>query len=91
MKITAIEVHPLRVELREPFAFSQWTFHQRQTTLVEVRTDQGVTGWGEAYGPALPNASAVRDFFAPMLVGHDPRDTEALWHFLFARSLDYGQ
>ncbi len=91
MKITAIDVHPLRVELREPFAFSQWTFRHRETTLVSVRTDEGLEGWGEAYGPAAPNAAAVRDFFAPHLVGRDPRDTEALWHFLYARSVDYGQ
>jgi D-galactarolactone cycloisomerase len=91
VKITAIEVFPLRAGLREPFGFSQWTFTHRETTLVSIHTDQGITGWGEAYGPALPNASALRDFFAPQLVGRDPRDTEALWHYLFARSLDYGQ
>ena len=91
VKITAIRVYPLRAKLREPFAFSQWTFRHRETTLVSVSTDEGLTGWGEAYGPALPSASAVRDFFAPQIVGRDPRDTEALWHFLFARSVDYGQ
>jgi D-galactarolactone cycloisomerase len=91
VKITAIHVYPLRVELRAPFAFSQWTFRHRETTLVSVDTDEGLTGWGEAYGPASPNAAAVRDFFAPQLAGRDPRDTEALWHFLFARSIDYGQ
>jgi len=91
VKITAVEVYPLRAELREPFAFSQWTFRHRETTLVAVRTDQGLTGWGEAYGPSAPNAAAVREFFAPQILGRDPRDTEELWHFLFARSLDYGQ
>jgi D-galactarolactone cycloisomerase len=91
VKITSIRAHPLRVKLREPFAFSQWTFHHRETTLVEVRTDEGLAGWGEAYGPASPSAVAVEDFFAPMLLGRDPRDTESLWQFLFARSLDYGQ
>ncbi len=91
MKITAIRAYPLRVELSEPFAFSQWTFHHRETTLVEVDTDAGIIGWGEAYGPASPNAAVVRDFFGPMLLGRDPRDTEALWQYLFARSLDYGQ
>ncbi|HYM12658.1 MAG TPA: mandelate racemase/muconate lactonizing enzyme family protein [Bryobacterales bacterium] len=91
MKITGIHAHPLRAPLKEPFAYSQWTLHSRETTLVEVETDEGITGWGEAYGPTRPSASAVRDFFAPLLLGRDPRDTEALWHFLFARSVDYGQ
>jgi len=91
VKITAIEVHPLRVELDAPFAFSQWTFRHRETTLVEIRTDEGITGWGEAYGPSAPSAAALRDFFGPQMLGRDPRDTETLWHYLFARSLDYGQ
>ena len=84
-------MHPLRAALREPFGYSQRTLHHRETTLVEVRTDEGLIGWGEAYGPALPSACALRDFFAPQLLGRDPRDTESLWHFMFARSVDYGQ
>jgi len=91
VKIIAIRAHPLRVELRAPFAFLQWRFTHRETTLVSVCTDEGLVGWGEAYGPAMPSASVVRDFFAPLLAGRDPRDTEALWHFLYARSFDYGQ
>ncbi len=59
--------------------------------LVEITTDSGLTGWGEAYGPARPAASAVDDFLGPLLIGHDPRDTESLWHTMFARSIDYGQ
>ncbi len=91
MKITAVEAYPLRAELREPFGFSQWTFRKRETTLVAVRTDEGLTGWGEAYGPSAPPAVALREFLGPLVLGRDPRDTEALWHLLFARSLDYGQ
>jgi D-galactarolactone cycloisomerase len=91
VKITAIEAYPLVTELEEPFGFSQWTFRRRETTVVAVRTDQGLTGWGEAYGPSGPSAAALRDFLGPQVVGRDPRDTETLWHFLFARSLDYGQ
>ena len=91
MKITAIRTYPLEAELKESFGFSQWEYSRRTTMLVEISTDSGVTGWGEAYGPSKPAASAVADFFAPLLIGRDPRDTEALWHFLFARSIDYGQ
>lgn len=59
--------------------------------LVEVRTDDGLTGWGEAYGPAKLTGAIVREFLGPMLVGRDPRDVEANWHRLYARSVDYGQ
>lgn len=91
MKIKNISTFHLRGELKRPFAYSQARLTHRQTTLVAVETEEGVTGWGEAYGPPPPIIATVRDYFAPLLSGRDPRDTEALWDFLFARSLDYGQ
>src|SRR5213593_1384535 len=91
MKITSIQTHTLEAALQQNFAYSQWEYSRRSTMLVEISTDEGIQGWGEAYGPAKPAASAIADFFAPLLLGRDPRDTEANWHFLFARSIDYGQ
>jgi len=89
--ITSIRAFTLRAELKRPFSFSQWTFSRRETTLVSVETSAGIQGWGEAYGPSRPIAAAVTDFFTPLLCGRDPLDTEALWHLLYARSIDYGQ
>ncbi len=91
MKITEIHAYALEAALKQNFGFSQWEYSRRATMLVEISTDAGITGWGEAYGPAKPCASAVLDFFAPALIGRDPRDTESLWHWMFARSIDYGQ
>jgi D-galactarolactone cycloisomerase len=91
MKITGIRTHVLDAPLQQNFGFSQFEYSRRSAMLVEISTAEGISGWGEAYGPAKPAASAVVDFFAPLLIGRDPRDTEALWHLLFARSLDYGQ
>ena len=91
MKITCIRTYPLEAALKQNFGFSQWEYSRRSTMLVEISTDSDFTGWGEAYGPSRPAASVVADFFAPMLIGRDPRDTEALWHLMFARSIDYGQ
>ena len=91
MQIRTITAYPLRAELRKPFRFSQWSYDHRATTLVAVETADGLRGWGEAYGPASTVAEAVRCFFAPLLAGRDPLDHETLWHFMFARSLDYGQ
>ena len=91
MKIASVRAFRLGADLARPFAFSQWTFSRRETTLVRVETAEGPTGWGEAYGPAAPAAAAVEQFFAPLVLGRDPRDTEDLWSFLYARSIDYGQ
>ncbi|MEX2261193.1 MAG: mandelate racemase/muconate lactonizing enzyme family protein [Bryobacteraceae bacterium] len=90
MKITEILTYTPGANLARPFAFSQFEYSRRETALVEVRTECGVSGWGEAYGPAGPAVACI-EFLAPFLIGRDPRDTEDLWHFLYARSLDYGQ
>ena len=47
MKIVEVRVHHLAGELRERFGWSlNWT-RTRAATLVEVRTDDGITGWGD--------------------------------------------
>lgn len=91
MKVRNVSVHVVRAALRQPFSFSQWTYTHRETALVRVETDAGLVGWGEAFGLVPVAAEAVRCLLGPMLIGRDPRDVEALWHLLFARSLDYGQ
>lgn len=91
MKITTIKTRCLRTKLSQPFAFSQWKYDHRETALVCVRTDEGIEGWGEVYGPAKPAAAIIEEFLAPLAIGRDPRDTEALWHLLYTRSLYYGQ
>jgi D-galactarolactone cycloisomerase len=91
MKIIEIRAYALEAALAQSFGFSQWEYSQRSTMFVEILTDAGIRGWGEAYGPARPAASAIDHFFGPLLIGRDPRDTESLWHFLYARSIDYGQ
>jgi L-alanine-DL-glutamate epimerase-like enolase superfamily enzyme len=52
-----------------------------------VRTDDGLAGWGEAYGPAQLTGTIVREFLGPLLAGRDPRDVEANWELLYARSV----
>ncbi len=55
------------------------SFGNRNVPFVQVRTDEGITGLGEAYscGPDKATVEAVRDF-ALWLEGRDPRDIEAL-------------
>lgn len=46
---------------------------QFETVLVEVRADDGTTGWGEALAPVGPEvvAAAVSGLLAPQLIGSD--------------------
>ena len=95
MKITEIKAHILKSPLDTPFAFSQGWVHTRSATLVEVRTDTGLTGWGEAFCQGLETpaiaAAAINDCFAPMLIGDNPLDTERLWFSMYNRSRDFGR
>lgn len=91
MRVSAIDAFHLRTPLKQPFGFSQFSYRRREAMLVRVSTDTGLEGWGEAYGPAALTLTTVKDFLGPLLVGRDPRDTEALWALLYARSIDYGR
>ncbi|HVY16797.1 MAG TPA: mandelate racemase/muconate lactonizing enzyme family protein [Rhodopila sp.] len=90
MKITAVHAHVLEAQLSEPFAYSRMWYAKRMSMIVEVATDDGLTGWGECYGPAHINAAVVREL-GTFLVGQDPLRTEYLWHELYARFRDHGQ
>ena len=62
--------------------------------IVEVLTDEGVTGWGESlcHGLQPPEvaASFVEFCFKPMLLGRDPFDVEVLWEEMYNRTRPFG-
>jgi D-galactarolactone cycloisomerase len=91
MKVRDVRCHVVRHELSEPFGFSQWWYDARELCLVEVTTEEGVTGWGEGYGPARVIRAAIEHFFAPLLIGRDVAAPPAVWQALYERSCDYGR
>ena len=52
MKIREVKTYPLDAALAEPFAYSQAWYDRRGAVLVEIVGDDGLSGWGEAFGPA---------------------------------------
>ena len=63
MIIERINVYTMASELPRPFAFSQQWVTRRSATLVEVVTQDGQSGWGEALCAGLLEpelAAAVR-------------------------------
>ena len=56
----------------------------RNILFVVTETDEGLTGWGEAYcvGPDLAVVATV-DYLKAWLVGQDPRDIERLWAVMY--------
>src|SRR5918997_449988 len=48
LRVERVALHRVRVPLGEPFRISNGTVAEKESVLVEVTTDRGVTGWGEA-------------------------------------------
>src|SRR6185503_15747066 len=59
------------------------------TCLVEIETDGGLVGLGEAkcsvgnLGNYAALVALIREEMAPALVGRDPRDVSAIWETLY--------
>ena len=79
-RIARVQAHYLRAELAEPFGWSVYTTPIRQALLIEVETDDGIIGWGESGSGTLSRAGAVfvEDVLAPLVVGEDPFNLDAI-------------
>ena len=90
MNIREIKTYRLEAELTEPFAYSQAWYQRRGAMLVEIIGEDGVSGWGEAFGP--PGLTApIADYYKPLLIGADAFATELHWQSLYNRLRDHGQ
>jgi D-galactarolactone cycloisomerase len=95
MKIVDIKTYPLLCQLDQPFAFSQGWVTKRSSTLVEIVTDDGIVGWGEAFNQGLEppqiSAATIEHALQPLLLGANPLATEVLWHKMYNTTRDYGR
>ena len=94
MKITSINSHVLKYNLEEELGYSQQYYGNRTVHLVEVHTDEGITGWGECFGPgniALTNKFIIENVIQPMVVGENPLNKEHIWHKVYNLLRDSGQ
>ncbi|WP_040978399.1 mandelate racemase/muconate lactonizing enzyme family protein [Oceanobacillus jeddahense] len=94
MKISNITTHILSKPLDEPFSFSQGWVTKRSTVIIEIETNEGITGWGESlcHGLQPPEiaASFVNNCFKPLLLGRDPFDVEVLWEEMYNTTRPFG-
>ena len=94
MKIISIKSHVLRYELEKELGYSQQYYKYRTTHLVEIETDEGITGWGECFGPgniALANKYIIEKVIQPLIKGEDPTNKEYIWHKVYNLLRDSGQ
>ena len=94
MEITKITSHILQYDMPQTLGYSQQFYNKRTAHLIEVETDEGLTGWGECFGPgniALANRTIVQDVIQSMILGHSPLDRDVLWHKTYNLMRDHGQ
>jgi L-alanine-DL-glutamate epimerase-like enolase superfamily enzyme len=66
------------------FAFHGWI-------LVEIFTDAGLVGLGNAALSPLVTKTCIDTYLKPMLLGADPWDTEYLWQQMYRRTMAFGR
>src|SRR5207247_1547914 len=93
MKIREIRTWVLRHELPEAevFGSSKGWHTVRQALVVEILTEEGLSGFGEAYGPPAVNRTLVDEVYAPRLVGKNALEHAVLWEDLYSAFRDYGR
>ncbi|SOD92649.1 mandelate racemase/muconate lactonizing enzyme family protein [Spirosoma fluviale] len=82
MKITQISLYQYDIPLKAPIAISLGTIENARNILVEIQTDESITGWGEGspfwmiVGETQASSLAAADDMARLLIGRDPLDIE---------------
>jgi o-succinylbenzoate synthase len=80
LRIESLTLREIHLNLKEPFRISSGTQSRRRIVLVELRSADGVVGWGECaagefpnYGPETPDTAwhALREWVAPRVLGRE--------------------
>lgn len=66
------------------FAFHGWV-------LVEIFTDSGLVGLGNAALSPLVTKACLDTYLTPLLIGANPWDTEYLWQQMYRRTMAFGR
>ena len=83
-RIASISTHPISV----PRPLPVWTAHEEirawSVILTEIRTDDGLVGYGLIHGAPMPRICEWVARFAEIVRGMDALAHEAVWDRLFA-------
>lgn len=96
MKIQSIEIYQLRIPLTEPFVISLGPQYDADNILVIIRTDEGISGYGECApyasinGETMDTCYIVGQYLAQSLKEMDPTNiascTEAMNKVIYANN-----
>ncbi len=94
MKITKVTARPVGKRLDTPIRWGAMSVSTKGSILVEVETDEGITGVGEAGFSAeyfRTVGPIVNDVLGPMIIGEDPLDLGRLWRKMFESTHMWGR
>jgi D-galactarolactone cycloisomerase len=92
MKITDIKTYIVSQKLGEKsFCYSQAWYNTRTIMVLEIVTDDGLSGWGEAFGNAFINQAVIENAYKARLIDQNVFDTEKIWDELYNSLRDNGQ
>jgi L-alanine-DL-glutamate epimerase-like enolase superfamily enzyme len=79
MRITDVLLHKVAVPFRQQEVWAFGTRAHLETIIVEVATDEGLTGLGEAAGyPSITVVEQVIESVKPLVLGEDPFNIERI-------------
>ena len=86
MKISDVRAYTLSCPLKKPWRIAGITMSEMTATIVEVESETGLTGYGEALTRLGPGATReiIESILRPILIGADPLEVDVLWERMFA-------
>jgi len=72
-----------------PETMGTFTFHG--WLIVEIFTDAGLVGIGNAALSPLVTKQLIDQYLAPLLIGQDPWDSEFLWQHMYRKTMAFGR
>lgn len=85
MQISDVKIHPINIPLKTPFKIADSTQTVYSGVLLELQTEDGLRGWGEAAPSARVTGetpvtvkNALVNFVKPEIIGQDIQDLERI-------------
>ncbi len=91
MTIASVTAHPLAIPPTDRKI--PWIWESFNQVVVEIATQDGLVGWGEAfaYGQPLAVAALIEHTLRPLLIGQDEADIRGLTETMFRRTHLFGR
>ena len=94
MKIVSVTAYSVGMPLEENLQWGAMSVSTKGGIIVEVATDEGLVGIGEAGFSSEYFATVgpiINDFLGPMIIGRDPQNISSLWHDMMRATHMWGR